>query len=87
MKSCKQFLLFFAVQFLNYGLLCWNYRAIAQARYGNIFASDLCCAAITFSLIKKVAKTESKAAWIGYVLGGAFGSIASVWITKHLYGV
>ena len=87
MKSCKQFLLFFVIQFVYYGVLCWNFRSISQARYGNIFSSDLACAAITFSLIKKVAKTESKAAWCGYVLGGAFGSIVSVWITKHLFGV
>ena len=86
MTVARTFLFFFAVQFLNYAILCWNYRAVAQARYGNVFASDLMCAAISFTLIKRVAKTDSRAALAGYVLGGAVGSVVSVWITKGVFG-
>lgn len=86
MRAARQFLFFFAVQFLNYAMLCWNYRSVAQARFGNIFVSDLACAAISFTLIKKVANTDSRAAMAGYILGGAFGSVVSVWITKMVYG-
>jgi hypothetical protein len=85
-KHFRTFVFFFAVQFLSYAMLCWNYRTVAQARYGGIFLSDLACAAISFTLIKKVANTESRVALIGYVLGGAFGSVVSVWITKQVYG-
>ena len=86
MKRLREFAFFFAVQFLNYALLCWNYRAVAQARYGNVFASDLCCAAISFTLIKRVARTESGAAMAGYILGGAFGSVVSVYVTRGIFG-
>ena len=86
MKNARTFLFFFAVQFVSYGMLCWNYRSIAQARFANIFASDLCCAALGFTLIKKIANTESRVAMAGYVLGGAIGSVCSVWVTKQVYG-
>lgn len=80
------FWLFFAVQCLSYGMLCWNYRAIAQARFVGIFVSDLFCAFIGFSLIKYVAGTKSHVARAGYVLGGAIGSVISVYITKVVFG-
>jgi hypothetical protein len=86
MSAARTFLFFFAVQALNYALLCWNYRAVAQARLGNVFVSDLACAAISFTLIKRVAKAESRAAMAGYVLGGAVGSVVSVYATKGFFG-
>ena len=82
----KRFAFFFAVQCLNYAMLTWNYRVVAQARYVSIFASDLCCAAITFGLIKKIVDERSKSAMAGYVLGGACGSVFAAWITKAIYG-
>jgi hypothetical protein len=85
-RHARTFLFFFAVQFLYYALVCWNVRVIAQARPGGIFISDLCIAAIAFTLIKKVANTDSRVAMAGYVLGGAIGSVISVWITKQVYG-
>lgn len=80
------FCLFFLVQCLSYGMLCWNYRAVAQARFVSIFVSDLACAFIGFSLIKYVAGTKSGVARAGYVLGGAIGSVISVYITKVIFG-
>jgi hypothetical protein len=85
-KPLRDFALFFGAQCLAYGVITWNWRMIAQARYPSIFTSDLLYAAINFSLIQKVAKAESKAAWCGYVLGGAVGSVCAAWITKQVYG-
>ena len=85
-QSWREFLYFFFVQFLSYGALCWNYRAIAQARMAHIVASDICCAAVTFSLIKHVAAAKSRWAGVGYVLGGVAGSVVSVWLTRDLFG-
>jgi hypothetical protein len=59
---------------------------IAQGLYGSIFISDLFYAGVNFALIQKVAKAESRSAWMGYVLGGAVGSVFSTWITKQVYG-
>ncbi len=82
----RQFSLYFAIQCLSYGVFCWNLRVVAQARYLSIFASDLCFAAISFTLIRKVAEAKSGWAQVGYILGGACGSLVSVWITRRLYG-
>ncbi len=82
----KMFSLFFGVQFLNYAVLCWNIRSVAQAKYTNIFISDLMCAIMSFKLIKKVSMSESNWALCGYALGGACGSLASTWITKRFFG-
>lgn len=82
----KVFAMFFSVQCLYYGMLCWNYRSVAQAWYVSLFVSDLGCAAIAYSLIKKVANAKGKTAQAGYILGGAVGSVISVWLTKLIYG-
>lgn len=87
MKSkVKEFLFFFALQCLSYGVITWNYRMVAQARYPSIFASDLLCAALGFTAIKRVADAKSHVALAGYMLGGAVGSVVSAWITRKIYG-
>ena len=82
----KRFALFFALQFVSYGLLCWNYRAVARGWIGNTVSSDLMIAALNFTLIKKVADAKDGAAMWGYIAGGAVGSAASVLLTKYLWG-
>jgi hypothetical protein len=84
--SFRDFWFFFGVQFLSYAIICWNWRAIAQGRYASIFVSDMIFAGVNFLLIKRVSEAKSKAALAGYVLGGACGSLVSVWITRKLYG-
>jgi hypothetical protein len=86
MKQLHQFLFFFGLQFLSYAVITWNYRAVAQARYLSIGLSDLVCAGLGFTAIKRVSATEGRAALAGYVLGGACGSILSAWITRAVYG-
>lgn len=79
------FVKLFAVQFVNYALLCWNYRSVAQARYAHVFASDLFCAAVSFWLIRRVVRSGSRWEAAGYVAGGAVGSVASVWVTRTIW--
>lgn len=86
MKHLREFALFFALQSLAYAAMCWNFRAIAQARYGHIFVSDRLCATLGFTLVKRVADAKGKVAMAGYVLGGAAGSLFSVWLTTHVFG-
>lgn len=84
-ESGRTFFLFFGIQFVNYGIICWNVRSIAGAQYLNLFISDLLCAIMSFKIIKKVANVESNTALAGYALGGAFGSLLSTWITKRFF--
>ena len=85
--SLKTFAYFFGVQFLNYAVLCWNIRAVAQAWYLSLFFTDILLAWIGFHMIGQVAEArKSRTAMAGYVLGGACGSLVSVWITRRLFG-
>jgi hypothetical protein len=80
------FLGFFAIQALAYAVACWNIRAVAQARYGPIALSDMSCAALQWTLIRRIGEARSRWAQAGYILGGACGSLVSVWITRQVFG-
>lgn len=82
----QEFRLFFVVQFVSYAFITWNFRAIAQAQYVHVLFSDLVIAALNFKLIKKIAEAHSNVALAGYTIGGAAGSLASVWVTKQVLG-
>jgi hypothetical protein len=82
----KDFALFFIIQFVQYFLITVNYRAVAKAYYVWTFASDLAIAANTFFIIKRIGESKGHAAFMGYTLGGAFGSLLAIYITKVLYG-
>jgi hypothetical protein len=82
----REFLTMFGVQCLSYFLVTVNYRAIAQANYPWTAISDLTYAGAQFILIKKVAESKSKTAWLGYTLGGVVGSFGAIWLTKILLG-
>jgi hypothetical protein len=81
----RDFLRFFAIQFVNYGVLCWNYRAVAGVHYAHIAASDVAAAALGFTIIRHVAKTDTKGAMLGYVAGGVCGSLVFTWLTTKVF--
>ena len=82
---------FFALQALNYSVLTWNFRAVAQARYFYIGASDLAAAFLAFTLMAKISDPDTKKsrpALAGYVLGGtcgACGSMLSAWVSTMVF--
>lgn len=82
----KAFAKFFGLQFVVYGVFCWNARAIATGRLGHLFVSDLIYAYMAFTIVKMIADSKTWGEKLGYTLGGAFGSVLSVWLTKHFWG-
>lgn len=84
----KRFLVIFGAQFISYGFLCWNYRAVATGHLGSVFVSDLVCAFLSYTIISKIIEAQKeqtkkdRVALAAYVLGGACGSVVSVAITK-----
>jgi len=76
----------FPLQFLNYFVITWNYRVIAQSHYFSIAASDICIAALNFTIIRRVSKADGRLGQIGYALGGALGSLLATWATTKVYG-
>ena len=86
-RKFREFCFFFCVQALSYGAITWNLRSTAQARFIHMIISDMACAFIGFKLIGKVAGAgDSKPALAGYVLGGAFGSVLSAWLSTKVFG-
>jgi hypothetical protein len=82
----RDFLIFFAIQFIQYFLITVNLRAASQGLYFWTAFSDLLVAGNGFFLIQRVAKAEGKWALAGYTLGGAIGSVFAIWATKLVYG-
>lgn len=81
-----QFWFFFGMEFFAYFLIVANTRAFTLGLYGWTALTDCIFSFSNFYFISKVAKTESRAAWAGYTLGGTLGSLASIWLTVHVYG-
>jgi len=82
----KRFALFFAMQFVGYGLVTWNFRAIGKGWIGNAVMSDLLIAALGFTMISKVAEAKDHPARFGYILGGAAGSAFTILLTRFVWG-
>lgn len=86
-RNVRRFALFFSAQFVLYGLLTWNYRAIANIWPVSVVSSDLAIALINFKLIKKITESADHGpALYGYVLGGAVGSLCSMYLSLWLFG-
>jgi hypothetical protein len=85
-KRVRDFAFFFGAQALNYATITWNYRSTAQARYAHMFVSDMACAFLGYTLIKRIAETKSRVALAGYVLGGACGSVLSAYVSTLVFG-
>ena len=87
--NIKAFCLMFAIQFIQYCICSISYRAMAQARYGATFVTDVVFGLNSFFIVKKIAQEEKEtqtAAAFGYTLGGALGSLLAIWLTKRMFG-
>jgi hypothetical protein len=84
----REFFYFFGVQFLNYAVVTWNLRALVLGWYVSMCISDALISIIGFTIIKKISGNESRTAvgMAGYAIGGACGSLFSVFLTKRIFG-
>lgn len=79
----REFLLFFVLMFVNYGLLCVNYRMVARGSYWGTAATDAAIAALGFTLVQRVAVASTLTAQAGYILGGVSGSMLGLRLTRR----
>lgn len=83
----KQFFLFFLVQFFLYGLLVLNYRSAANIWPVPLVATDILVAMINFKVIARIAKASDHGpSFWEYVLGGAVGSLTSMYGSLWWFG-
>lgn len=79
----KLALLLLLIQSVNYGLITFNYRAIASASTRAAIVSDLLFASFNFFVIRQIATGEqSLLAWVGYVVGSGIGTWAGIEFSK-----
>ena len=87
MQKLKEFGLMFIIQVVSYGLLCINYRAVAQAHYLWASLSDFAIATLGYFVIKRLAHSDNTLhQWLGYALGGVVGSLFGIWLSTVILG-
>ena len=84
----KNLLFIFFAQFTTYFLVVVNTRAYTNDDYATTILSDLAFASANFFVIKKIAKDDTTIwSFVAYVMGGTFGSVLSMYVSKHWLGV
>ena len=82
----KEGLTLFVIQILMYGLLCINYRAVAQTEYNIAAISDFTISSFSFFVIRKIAKSDDAFhQWVGYVAGSVAGSYLGIYLSTLLH--
>lgn len=82
---CVDFLIMFAVQYVQYLLFCVGIIFLNKGSYPGTFFSDTIYGLNTYFIIRRIATDDStKAGMFGYIIGGACGSVTSIFLTKTL---
>lgn len=81
------FLLFFFVQFVNFGIWVLDVRFVSQANYLLAVVSDALYCTLNFALIRKISRTEETLpGYLGYMLGGVAGTVIGIWLSQVMTG-
>ena len=85
-SKLKEATTLFFIQIILYGILCINFRAVAQAQYHVAVAADFIVASLNFFVIRKIANTNDAVhQWAGYVLGSVAGSYLGIYISTLIH--
>jgi len=85
-QKIKEAVLLFFIQVVMYGLLCINFRAVAQTQYNLAALTDFMIGSMSFFVIRKIARSEDAIhQWIGYALGCVAGSYLGIYISTLLH--
>lgn len=85
-NKLKEASILFFIQIVLYGILCINFRAVAQAEYHIAAISDFTIASLNFFVIRKISKSEDTLhQWLGYVLGSVVGSYLGIYVSTLIH--
>ena len=70
------------VQFVSYTNLTINYRAISGGHIGYAMITDALAGAISYFIIRRVAKDESYATLFGLIVGGSMAAWIGITFTQ-----
>ena len=82
MPQVTSFATFFVMQAVAYLVLVTNLRAIGALQYTQAVSTEMLYLIIQWTMLKKVVGSTSRWEQAGYILGGAVGTLASMWLTR-----
>jgi hypothetical protein len=84
-----RFIFCFILEVITFFILCANFRAVALGLYFWTAVTDMIIVFNGMLVTKMLFDDEKSRDWVsiaGYTLGGATGSVISIYVTKHLFG-
>lgn len=88
-SKAARFALFFGSEMVSFFFIASNFRALSQGLYAWTALTDMFLVFQGMIIGKLMIEDERCRDWlaiIGFTLGGACGSVASIWVTKLVYG-
>lgn len=75
------------LQILNYGLICFSYRVLAQGNAPITVATDVVYSILGFSILREVTRgDDSLLSRAGYTIGSGLGTYIGIVISKWVTG-
>lgn len=75
------------LQILNYGLICFSYRVLAQGNATLTVTTDVVYSVLSFSILREVAKgDDSFLSRAGFTIGSGIGTYLGIVISKMVTG-
>jgi hypothetical protein len=62
--------------------LVGNIRAVSKLHYGAAAATEVAHLAMLWFILRRIIESDSWFAFAGYVVGGTFGTLASMYLTR-----
>src|SRR5208282_4663097 len=88
-NKMARFALFFASELFSFFFIASNFRALAKGLYFWTAITDMTLVfqgMIIAKLMIEDKRSRDAVSIIAFTLGGACGSLLSIWVTKHLWG-
>ena len=80
--AVKPFVTFFVVQAVAYLVLVTNLRAISGLQYEFAMGTEMLYLFMQWHILRRVVGATRKREQAGYILGGAAGTLLSMWLTR-----
>jgi hypothetical protein len=84
------FVFCFASQLLSFFIIASNFRFLAKGLYIATAVTDgliVLLSSVMAKLMIENVKTRDGLAILGYTIGGMCGSLLSIYVTKHFFGI
>jgi hypothetical protein len=81
--SCREFGLFFILQFISYLNLVINFRAISTKQTSIAIVTDGLAGLIAWTMVRRIGHAKGHVGLVGVILGGMAATWLGIWLTQH----